>query len=293
MSPLRLRSSTILLALGALGSTAACSAAPESKTENVATGEAASKSNPKVLLGVGNSITFGFQAELLVPPFTPPTTGPVDLVAGRHKKTIAVNFAVPGETSTSLVSGPPAPYASVFPLHDALTAPTQLATAEDYLANNPGRTHGIVVDVGGNDLLALVSGCGTEDYAAFVQCLTDNLPGTVATLKTNLRTILTRLRAKAPQAEIYVLNLYNVYQLIDPQTEVWIGIVNGAIAEVAQGQKTKLIDVHAILNGGGAATLCSLTHICTDGDSHPNNAGYAAIADAICNSAKAFPCNDD
>lgn len=292
MGPLRLRLSTMLIALGALGSTAACSAAPDPKPEEVASDEAALNGNPKVVLAVGNSVTFGFQSALLVPPFTPPTTGSVDLFANRHKKTIPVNFSIPGETSTGLVYGPPGDYASVFPLHNPLTKPTQLATAEDYLANNPGRTHGIIIDVGSNDLLQLVFACGSDDLATFVHCMDDNLPAVVGTIKANLDTIVTRLHAKAPQAEIYVYNIYNIYQLIDPDnTERWVGATNAGIADVAKKHRAKVIDLHALINGGGATTLCSLTNLCGGDDTHPNDAGYAAIADLVCNAAQSFRCD--
>ena len=137
-------------------------------------------------------------------------------------------------------------------------------------------------------------------------CVADRLHA----FEVNLTSILTQLRAAAPSARLVVLTSYNPLlatyagdpdtpstdppKLVSPQvatqsTEMFAQL-NRTLAAVATKTGARVADV----SGAFAATdttgsplpvnvqrLCDWTWLCRVGDTHPNDAGYAAMARAV------------
>ena len=164
------------------------------------------------MLALGDSLTFGFQESkfLANPDPTNFATGFVDDFVDRLSATPAgrdvrvVNFGCPGETTSSFLAGPCAYHAFGFSLHDNFTG-SQMAAAEAFLAAHRGHVGPILISLGANDILAAVTVCGGVNP----QCLNAQLPGILAAVAANYETVLARLRAAAPDAEIIAVALYN------------------------------------------------------------------------------------
>jgi len=99
-------------------------------------------------LALGDSVAFGF-SPLVSPTDTDAYVGYPEVLS-KH----VVNAACSGETSGSLIAGPPdngcAAFRSVAPLHVRYNG-TQLAFAVAYIRAHPG-TQLVTIDIGGNDL---------------------------------------------------------------------------------------------------------------------------------------------
>ncbi len=104
-----------------------------------------------------------------------------------------MDLACSGETTASMLSGPtcaPEPYTS------------QMQEALAFLHQYGSQTSLITIDIGGNDVVDCVSSTGIDQ-----QCVT----GAVATMETNLTTILTELRQAAPGVTIIGMNYFDPF----------------------------------------------------------------------------------
>ncbi len=209
-------------------------------------------------------------------------------VKRHHRSTDLVNLACSGETAASMVAGGRCSYSEG----------SQLAAALAYLDSHRGQTKVITIDIGANDVQRCVSATTGVDLAC-VQA------GMVA-VKTNLTVVLGQLRSAAPQAQIVALNYY------DPFLAAWlqgapgqqlaqlsVGLadtLNTIIARVAGGDRVKVADVaHAFrthtwrvvsdpMLGSvpkNVQVICTWTWMCTLGDIHANDAGYAVLARTV------------
>ncbi len=182
---------------------------------------------PALLLGVGDSLMAGVGASL------PDERGEFALVTGlmrgRYGQGLrAVNVAVPGETSATLLAPtpPPAPAAG-----EPTPTPTrpQIFRALDELGRLPdGRQAVVLLSIGGNDLQRLVGKETTAREAA------------LATFRTNLTTIVTRLAEGGQMRALLIPTIYDPFGG-DP-TAVrsdawWIEQFNGAIRDVAAAKQ--------------------------------------------------------
>ena len=241
------------------------------------------------MLALGDSVTFGFQAFLLDPRFGTDLSnadafvGYPDYFMDRlndtspGKKTELVNFACPGETSDSMVSG----YCSYnvdsgLPLHDGYDG-AQLDAAVAFLEDNPGKVSPIFVSIGANDGNALIASCGGLDLA----CISAGAPAMLGNLAANVDETLDRLTAAAPSADIIVLEYYNPYFVADPSTDGIVLAINNTIASVASDyNQVDTVDSFTPINGGGVAGVCTYTNFCTPYvDIHTNDAGSELLSD--------------
>ncbi len=220
---------------------------------------------PALLLGVGDSLMVGVGASL------PDERGEFALVRGlmrgRYGQGLrAVNVAVPGETSATLLAPtpPPAPAAG-----EPTPTPTrpQILRALDELGRLPdGRQAVVLLSIGGNDLQRLV---GKETPAR---------EAALATFRTNLTTIVTRLTEGGQTRALLIPTIYDPFGG-DP-TAVrsdawWIEQFNGAIREVAAAkQSVTVIELADKVRGKEQ----SLTLGRFD-DVHLSNAGHRLAAD--------------
>ncbi len=178
-----------------------------------------------------------------------------------------VNLSAPGATSTDLVA-----------------AGGQLERALQVIgdrrgANGPGVAI-ISLDIGGNDLLALAS----RDSPCFSDAAGDACRQQLGQMLSNLQKDLSRtlreLRQAAPEAAVYVLDLYNPYSGTGDPREVIadIGVqqVNGVIAAAAADPQlnVRTARVYELFQGHGRQWIAA------DGI-HPNDSGHAVIAEVL------------
>jgi lysophospholipase L1-like esterase len=265
---------------------------------------AGSKQPSPFVLGMGDSIAWGFQAF----PVDPNTTYPgfVDrfaerLVSSPHQKVIEVNYSCNGESTSSLIEGVPTPSGpqcfgkAVFdsPAHNDYNG-TQLDAAVTFLRQQT-RDGIVLLSIGGNDPLdnPTVAACNFD-----LDCWTQvfQIPSVRDEIYTtalhNYKTILSALLAANRQVRILALNAYELDEN-DPFTTTGIlNVVNAALAHAIKAigsSRVTLVDTtttftpSAICEGG-------LTEWCFDDlkylSVHPTDAGYVALTDLACDASR-------
>ncbi len=218
-------------------------------------------------MGVGDSLMVGIGASL------PDARGEfalvADLMRGRYGQGLrAVNVAVPGETSATLLAPtpPPAPAAGT---PTPTPARPQILRALDELGRLPdGRQAVVLLSIGGNDLQA-VAGKETPVREA-----------ALATFRTNLTTIVTRLTEGGQARALLIPTIYDPFGG-DP-TAVrsdawWIEQFNGAIRDVATAkQGVTVVELADKVRGKEQALTLGRFD-----DVHLSNAGHRLAADLL------------
>jgi lysophospholipase L1-like esterase len=205
-----------------------------------------------------------------------------DFAAMRPGLTL-VNFGCPGETThTMLAGGCPWPGT----LHDSYGgAPSQAAAALAFLAAHPGEVSLISVDIGSNDLLALVGACRSAPDP--VQCITDGVPATLAALAANYATLLAQVTALAPNAQLVLFDYYNPLALSLPGSDQLVAVAGSVVDQLATRFHAAVADAFTAINHAAGspaerAFLCTRTWECTSFQNiHPTDLGYRALAIAL------------
>jgi lysophospholipase L1-like esterase len=281
-------------------------------------------------LALGDSLAYGYQAAKFnsqIPAVNPASfnTGYVDDFAFYLKllkpSLTVTNDGCPGETTDSFINGGPVPgtCASGFPaywLHHPYTG-SQLADGLATIAANPN-TNPITVDLGANDVLNFLHGCGFPAPTA-TACIASGLPGLYAHIGQNMGIILSQLRAAAPTAEIDVVGLYNPYPAVIqpplPGGDALTATLNGIIKSVATATGARFADPLPVFNPASRSTtasesidipvICVFTGMCPGpassgnpfgynpasptADIHPTNLGYAALAAVVASASGMRP----
>jgi lysophospholipase L1-like esterase len=251
------------------------------------------KHNPpkSVYLALGDSLAFGYQQAKFNQNF--PTenpavydTGYVDAF-GRDLTSIdpgieTVNLGCPGETTDSLLGLTPCPYHPPFALHSNYTG-SQLDAALAVLEAHHGQVSPVTIDIGANDVLALVRSCTTAGGTNF-GCVLSGSSATFAHIKANLSTILAKLRDAARYTEIIVLGLYNPLIVSAPGSDFFAARLNSLLAQTAARYRARFADPLPVFNPAvnEISTICTLTLICTSlHDVHASDLGYQALAELV------------
>jgi lysophospholipase L1-like esterase len=151
------------------------------------------------------------------------------------------------------------------------------ARAEDPDSND---VEVISVDIGGNDLLGLVTPGSPCLESASVEPCRAAFGEVLSAIDDNLSETLARLREEAPEAIIVVVDLYNPYSgtgdLREPIAEVGVGQANGVIGAVtADGDlAVATASIAQLFSGRGNQWIAP------DGI-HPNDSGHRVIAEAV------------
>lgn len=201
------------------------------------------------------------------------------------------NLSIGGADSCVLVHG----YGRGSPCTNPMVAepvPSQLDTAARFLRAHPHQVSPITIDIGGNDLLALV-----HDGPPGVLDAITQLPGILHAYQVNLHTALTALRAAAPDAEIIVMTQYNPVDGLSGGTlppgsalaaAIVFTILNTIVEQEAAANGIVVADVAAAFarGPGGAAALTNLPATWGSGDHrrfnvHPTAAGYRVYGATI------------
>lgn len=256
----------------------------------------AASNRPIEYLALGDSLAYGF-SPLLIPPVAPPPTN-ADIFVGYPDTTAAAlrdnltNASCPGETSGHLIDLSEPDYGCQtwrftygFPLHDGY-AGSQLAFADEFLQTHP-KTGLVTIDIGANDVQVLVSQCGGQ---ANVQCILAGLPGTLATLSSNLDTIYGHIRNVDGYRHKLVALTTPALDYNDPLVTPVIAQVNAVVAErtlawggiVADGFAAEQAAAAAY---GGDTCVAGLRIVLSTSplvcDSHPSPAGRDLLAQTL------------
>ncbi len=230
-------------------------------------------------VSLGDSLAFGYQPNLVAAGDYNPAdyvSYAEDYAAMRPHLRLA-NFGCPGETTGTLINGGcPWPVSA---LHMPYNGGSQLQAALAYIGAHPDMSL-ISVDIGSNDLLAILGQCGVDAL-----CIAGKLP----TVLGNYAYILGALKAAAPQAQLVVFNLYNPLALTTPGSDQLLTqYVNPAISQLAAAFGAQVADAFTAMNHSAgspaeAAFVCSRTWMCswTPGNIHPTDLGYKQMAIAL------------
>jgi lysophospholipase L1-like esterase len=105
----------------------------------------------------------------------------------------------------------------------------------------------------------------------------------ITSIGSRLTSILRRLRALAPTAEIVVTGAWNPDPNQVTQLKPIYRSLDASIARAAIPSHARVAKMLPVFNPprNGQARLCAFTFICSKGDPHPTDAGYRAMADAV------------
>lgn len=253
--------------------------------------------NPKdYYVAVGDSLAFGYQQAKLDNALATNTysealfnTGYVDdfaaaMRASGENPEKVINFGCPGETSSSLLSATNATTGCTtypLPIHRNHPGTTQIAAAVAFLKKHANETSPVTLDIGANDLLAVIRGCAFDPT-----CIQTAAPAAFFQIAQNTTIALRSMKAVAPRAKYIVIGLYNPTFTL-PGGDALTQAFNSTIAGVAANEGATFADPFNAINHNPAypneaASVCSLVAICTPlQDIHPFDNGYQAIADVI------------
>jgi len=261
-----------------------------------------------VYIALGDSITFGETDLNYVPSLGDRgfVSKFADTLASRNGgvRPSVINLAIDGETSTSFVTGfgrtPP-----VVGRTDALLAAQNL----NY-AGNPATPQAVMFSnavaaeaMAGNTVSDISISLGFNELAALTTLPTSQalalLPSTLADYQANYTAVLTQIRSLEPLSDLYILGYYNPF-VADPTANPAKPVFAAGGAElnaVIQGLATEFnasyVDTNTPFLGhegaltyitqypSGATSPGNDPGIEPIGNVHPNDAGYAVIANQL------------
>ena len=237
-------------------------------------------------LALGDSLTYGFQPDKVSAGLRPAGfhSGFVDVFAARLRaqapKIEVVNYGCPGESTITFTRGGCPWLAARRPLHKAFQG-SQMSAALAFLTSHRGRVSPITLTLGGNDATALSEVCNES-----LACMRARAPGAIVAFASRLGSILHQLRRAAPHAEIIVTGAWNEDVNRLAQTDPLYQALDLATRKAAAASSARFADMLPVFNPSGSATtekarICALTFVCSQGDGHPTDAGYKAMAAAV------------
>jgi lysophospholipase L1-like esterase len=231
-------------------------------------------------LALGDSIGYGFQTSKALAGLPPDAfnTGYADLFAARLRqlrpRIATVNYSCPGESTATFLL-PCIWKASGHALHNDYPG-SQLDAALAFLAAHRGQVSPVTLSLNGNDINEFLLTCPPGDLA----CLQAGAPKAIAAYQDRLTSILRQMRAAAPDAEIIVVGAY------DPNIGAF-AFADPLFTQLNQAQwAARFADPFPAFNPQGDAAaettaICTLTLLCSQGDGHPSDTGYRALADIV------------
>ena len=240
-------------------------------------------------LALGDSVAFGFIFQAGFEYLNPDNFVGYPAYVGEDLGTKVVNAACPGQTTSSFIStsgsdnGCQAFRASA-PLH-VTYAGSQLAFATSYL-NSHRDTQLVSLQLGSNDGFVLEKSCNNDPA-----CILAKLPGVLATVTTNLETILDALKATHFEGTIVVLNYYSLDYTDVPGTTL-AAALNQAIGAAAKEDGATVADVFTAFKtasstsfAGGRTCKAGLLNASPQNqfvcDVHPSQSGAQLLGSTV------------
>ena len=274
----------VVLAVVALFAGAGVIVAPSAGADPSPQGRAHAKG---YYLALGDSLAAGYQPGVGDDRTGGYVGGVLTAVRRTAPRTELVNLACSGETTVTMIDGGRCAYPTG----------SQLAAARAFLHAHGQFVRVITLDIGANDITRCAAG-GALDQACFVRAM--------GTVHANAQAILAQLRADAPHAAIVVLSYYNPFlaawltgpsgQALATTTTAGLQAFNAGLVAAATSVGGVGADVAGAFSspvwtlvpaGGGmqmplnVLRICQWTWMCTLGDIHTNDTGYAVLADAV------------
>jgi lysophospholipase L1-like esterase len=200
------------------------------------------------------------------------------------------NAGCPGETSASLLSLTATDHGcrafrTAYPLHVSY-ASSQIDFATAFLRGHPDARL-VTIEVGANDVFVLQDGCAASANPAL--CVQAGLPAVLASVASNVGTILATLRAGGFGGVIVLVNYYSP-DYTNPTDNALTSLLNQAIAAPAQAYGAVIADVFgafqkAAAAAGGKPCNAGLLNVDPQNESlcdvHPSLSGQRLIATTI------------
>jgi lysophospholipase L1-like esterase len=223
-------------------------------------------------IAIGDSRAFGVGAS------DPATDGYVAITCDalhrseryRQRGLELVNLGVPGATSSDLL----------LPGGQMERAVAEIKERQEDTSSADDNVEVITVNIGGNDVLALVdshSPCLADPRSAECE---DRLQEMLDTLEDDLTQVLQRLREAAPKADIIVLDLYSPLSGRGGPAELVADLavreINAVTERVVSDPelRAKLVSVYPLFRGRASQLVA-------EDNLHPNDEGHAVIAELV------------
>jgi lysophospholipase L1-like esterase len=238
-------------------------------------------------LALGDSVPFAYITQVGYEYGNPENfVGYADYV-GDDLRLTTTDAACPGEATTSFLSSTGADngcgtFRSHAPLHVAYSG-TQFEFAKTFLAEHPN-TALVTIQLGANDVFLLQKAC-----AGNPACILNGLPATLATISSDLDTILQGLRATGFHGLMMVVNYYSLDYSNLAGTEVTQQL-NQAVTHNAQADGAVVADAftafeQAAAPAGGKTCVAGLLNASPSDpstcDVHPSQSGHKLLAQTI------------
>ena len=241
------------------------------------------------VLSLGDSVVFGFIDESGYAYVNADNFLAYPKLVGAELQLTAVNPACPGETTASFLSATGEDngcrdFRANFPLHVNYRG-TQLEFARSFLGAHRN-TRLVTVSLGANDGFLLEAACNGN-----TACITAGLPAVLATVYSNMNTILSNLRASGLRGVLMVVNYYSVDYTDPAQTGLTVAL-NGALANAAAANGAIVADAFTAFQkeaakpyaGGNTCKAGLLTGSATNAsgcDVHPSLTGQRLLAQTV------------
>ena len=238
-------------------------------------------------LALGDSVTFGYITQAGFEYRNSDNVVGFPAYVGDILGMTATNAGCPGETTAGFISATGAdngcrPYRANFPLHTGYSG-TQLQFATAFLNSHPN-TKLVTVLLGANDAFLLQGSCQNNPA-----CIAAGLPTLLATIRSNLDTILAAIQSAHFNGKLVVLNYYAL-DYSDAAATALTQLLNGAIADAAHANGAIVADEFSAFQQAAAAAG---GHTCAAGllnaspqnqftcDVHPSQTGAQLLAQTV------------
>jgi lysophospholipase L1-like esterase len=238
-------------------------------------------------LALGDSVTFGYITQAGFEYRNPDNFIGFPTYVGDTLGMTPTNAACPGEATGGFVSATGTdngcrPYKANFPLHEAYSG-TQLQFATGFLNSHPN-TKLVTLLLGANDAFVLQRTCNNVP-----SCIAAGLPGLLATIRSNLDTILGAIQSAHFNGKIVVLNYYSL-DYADAAGTATTQLLNGVIEAAAHANGAVVADVFSAFRDASAGAG---GHTCAAGllnaspqnqftcDVHPSQSGQQLLGRTV------------
>ena len=254
------------------------------------------EANDPSYLALGDSVVFGYITQNGPAYLNPDNFNGYPAYVGQELDLGNANAGCPGETTASFITGSVPDngcrdFRSRFLLHAAYPG-SQLAFATDFLAKHR-KTRLVTIGLGANDGFLVQRSCAGDPNPAV--CFQQKLPGLLATIVSNMETILGSLRATGYRGALMVVNYYSLDYADPAQTGLTV-LVNQALAASAAASGAMVGDAFtAFQNVANGLSVPFKGKTCFTGllngnpsdpsqmtcDVHPSLTGQQLLADAV------------
>lgn len=238
-------------------------------------------------LALGDSVSFGYITQAGYEYRNPDNFVGFPTYVGLDLGKTVTNAACPGEATGGFISATGTDngcrlYKANLPLHTAYSG-TQLLFATAFLNSHPN-TKLVTLQLGANDAFVLESQCNNNPA-----CIGAGLPTLLATIESNLDTILKTIDAAHFNGKVVVVNYYSL-DYADVNGTGLTQLLNSAIKSAADANGAIIADAFTAFQSASASAA---GHTCTAGllnttpgnqatcDVHPSQSGAQLLAQSV------------